>query len=306
MDKFKAMQVFVTIADKGSLTGAAEHLNTSLTSVVRTLAALENHLEVRLFHRTTRSIVITDEGREYYTRCQTILAEVTEAESRLTDRQTEPQGKVTVTAPVTFGKRHVMPKISQYLSRYPKMQVDLLLLDRPVDMLSEGVDVAVRIGRIGNHNLVARQLGTMRHVLCASPVFLSAHQSVLSPDSLNGLPAIHLSVLESPSEWMFTKGGKSQKIALSSRLTTNQVDAALEACVSGVGFCRFLHYQVAELVQAGKLVIVLPDYEPHPLPVHLLYAPVKLQTKRLRTMTDWLTGPLQQDLIQIAESGAER
>ena len=172
MDKLKAMKVFVEIADMGSLTAAANSLETSLTSVVRTLAALEDHLKVRLFNRNTRQIAITDEGREYYLRCRTILAEVNDAESMLIDRQAEPLGKVTVTAPVTFGKRHVAPKINAYLNQYQKMQVNLVLLDRPVDMLSEGIDIALRIGRIGNHDLVARQLGSMRHVLCADLLFL--------------------------------------------------------------------------------------------------------------------------------------
>ena len=135
MDKLKAMKVFVEIADMGSLTAAANSLETSLTSVVRTLAALEEHLKVRLFNRNTRQIAITDEGREYYLRCRTILAEVSDAESMLIDRQAEPLGKVTVTAPVTFGKRHVAPKINAYLNQYQKMQVNLVLLDRPVDIL---------------------------------------------------------------------------------------------------------------------------------------------------------------------------
>lgn len=299
MDKLKAMRVFVEIADQGSLTAAANSLETSLTSVVRTLAGLEEHLNVRLFNRNTRQIAITDEGREYYLRCRTILAEVNDAESMLIDRQAEPLGKVTVTAPVTFGKRHVVPKINAYLNQYQKMQVELVLLDRPVDMLSEGIDIAVRIGRIGNHNLVARQLGSMRHVLCASPAFMAAQPIITHPQDIARQPCVHLSVLDNPDDWHFQQGGKLMSVAMLSRLITNQVDAALEACISGVGYCRFLHYQVSEAVKRGDLQIILPDYEPHPLPVHLLYAPVKLQTKRLRSMTDWLTQSLQQDLTAI-------
>ncbi|WP_296047037.1 LysR family transcriptional regulator [uncultured Alteromonas sp.] len=303
MDKLKAMRVFVEIADMGSLTAAANRLETSLTSVVRTLAALEDHLKVRLFNRNTRQIAITDEGREYYLRCRTILAEVNDAESMLTDRQAEPLGKVTVTAPVTFGKRHVVPKINTYLNQYQKMQVDLVLLDRPVDMLSEGIDIAVRIGRIGNHDLVARQLGTMRHVLCASPAFLATQSAIEHPQDLAGNACVHLSVLDNPEDWHFQHGIKLMSVAMQSRLITNQVDAALDACIAGVGYCRFLHYQVSEAVKRGDLQILLPDYEPHPLPVHLLYAPVKLQTKRLRSMTDWLTQSLQQDLTAISQGG---
>ncbi|MAJ71075.1 MAG: LysR family transcriptional regulator [Alteromonadaceae bacterium TMED7] len=301
MDKLKAMKVFVEIADMGSLTAAANSLETSLTSVVRTLAALEDHLKVRLFNRNTRQIAITDEGREYYLRCRTILAEVNDAESMLIDRQAEPLGKVTVTAPVTFGKRHVAPKINAYLNQYQKMQVNLVLLDRPVDMLSEGIDIALRIGRIGNHDLVARQLGSMRHVLCASPDFMTGQTAPEQPQDIAGQPCIHLSVLDNPEDWHFQHGIKLMSVAMQSRLIANQVDAALDACIAGVGYCRFLHYQVSDAVKRGDLQILLPDYEPHPLPVHLLYAPVKLQTKRLRSMTDWLTQSLQQDLTVISQ-----
>ena len=301
MDKLKAMKVFVEIADMGSLTAAANSLETSLTSVVRTLAALEEHLKVRLFNRNTRQIAITDEGREYYLRCRTILAEVSDAESMLIDRQAEPLGKVTVTAPVTFGKRHVAPKINAYLNQYQKMQVNLMLLDRPVDMLSEGIDIALRIGRIGNHDLVARQLGSMRHVLCASPDFMAGQTAPEHPQDIAGQPCVHLSVLDNPEDWHFQHGIKLMSVAMQTRLITNQVDAALDACIAGVGYCRFLHYQVSDAVNRGDLQILLPDYEPHPLPVHLLYAPVKLQTKRLRSMTDWLTQSLQQDLTAIAQ-----
>ena len=303
MDKLKAMKVFVEIADMGSLTAAANSLETSLTSVVRTLAALEEHLKVRLFNRNTRQIAITDEGREYYLRCRTILAEVNDAESMLIDRQAEPLGKVTVTAPVTFGKRHVAPKINAYLNQYQKMQVNLVLLDRPVDMLSEGIDIALRIGRIGNHDLVARQLGSMRHVLCASHDFMAGQTAPEQPQDIAGQPCVHLSVLDNPEDWHFQHGIKLMSVAMQTRLITNQVDAALDACIAGVGYCRFLHYQVSDAVNRGDLQILLPDYEPHPLPVHLLYAPVKLQTKRLRSMTDWLTQSLQQDLTAIAQGG---
>lgn len=301
MDKLKAMRIFVEIAEQGNLTAAANSLQTSLTTVVRSLAALEENLNVRLFNRNTRTIAITDEGRDYYLRCRTILAEISEAESMLIDRQSEPLGKVTVTAPVTFGKRHVVPKINAYLNQYQKMQVDLVLLDRPVDMLSEGVDIAVRIGRIGNHNLVARQLGSMRHVVCASPDFLSRQNAFQEPQGIQGQACIHLSVLDNPDEWHFKLLNKTLKIRMQSRLITNQVDAALDACISGIGYCRFLHYQVSDALKSGALKLVLTDFEPPPLPVHLLYAPVKLQTKRLRSMTEWLTQSIQQDLTKIAE-----
>ena len=302
MDKLKAMRVFVEIADANSLTGAAKVLSMSLTSVVRSLAGLEENLGVRLFNRNTRKIVITDEGREYYQRCRTILSEIEDAESMLSERQAEPLGRVSVTAPVTFGKRHVAPKINAYLGKYPKMTVDLIFVDRTVDMLSEGIDIAVRIGRIGNHDLVARQLGKMRHVLCASPDFLASRVMIRSLEDIRNQPSIQLSALDHSDEWSFESNGEAVKMPLQSRLSTNQVDVALNACINGVGLCRFLHYQVIDAVKRGELCILLEDYEPRPLPVHLLYAPVKLQSKRLRSMTEWLTRSLQRDLELISSS----
>lgn len=300
MDKLKAMRVFVEIADANSLTGAARVLGMSLTSVVRSLAGLEEELGVRLFNRNTRKIVITDEGREYYQRCRAILSEIEDAESMLSERQAEPLGRVSVTAPVTFGKRHVAPKINAYLSKYPKMTVDLVFLDRPVDMLTEGIDIAVRIGRIGNHDLVARQLGMMRHVLCASPDFLASRVMIRTPDDIRNQPSVQLTALDHSDEWSFGHNDEMVKVPLQSRLSTNQVDVALNACINGVGLCRFLHYQVIDAVKRGELCLLLEEFEPRPLPVHLLYAPVKLQTKRLRSMTEWLTRSLQRDLEVIS------
>lgn len=300
MDKLKAMRVFVEIADANSLTGAARVLGMSLTSVVRSLAGLEEELGVRLFNRNTRKIVITDEGREYYQRCRAILGEIEDAESMLSERQAEPLGRVSVTAPVTFGKRHVAPKINAYLSKYPKMTVDLVFLDRPVDMLTEGIDIAVRIGRIGNHDLVARQLGMMRHVLCASPDFLASRVMIRTPDDIRNQPSVQLTALDHGDEWSFGHNDEMVKVPLQSRLSTNQVDVALNACINGVGLCRFLHYQVIDAVKRGELCLLLEEFEPRPLPVHLLYAPVKLQTKRLRSMTEWLTRSLQRDLEVIS------
>lgn len=302
MNKLKAMTVFVEIVDNGSLTAAAISMDTSLTSVVRSLATLESYLQVRLINRSTRKISLTEEGRDYYQRSKTILHEVADAEAAVMDKHSEPMGKVTITAPVTFGKLHVGPKINAFLQCYKKMQIDLLLLDRPVDMLGEGIDLALRIGSVGNNNVVARNLGSMRHVLCASPDFIEQHRAISHPHNLNGLDCIELTPLESSSVWLFRAEPKVIKANLKSRLITNQVDVALDACIRGIGCCRFLQYQVSDAVKRGDLKILLTHFEPKPMPVQLLYSPVKLQTQRLRSLIEWLAPKIQQDLTNLGDN----
>ena len=172
MDKLQAMATFVRIVDRGSLTAAAESLRTSLPSVVRTLAALEATLDVRLLNRTTRRMALTDEGREYYARCQRVLADVDDAEAALSARRAAPKGRLRVTAPVMFGRMHVAPVITEFVGKYPAVRVELILLDRVVDLVEEGLDVAVRIGHLPDSSLVALPIGETRRVVCASPAYL--------------------------------------------------------------------------------------------------------------------------------------
>ena len=172
MDKLLAMNTFVHIVEKGSLTAAAEALDKSLPSVVRTLAMLEEALDARLLNRSTRRIALTDEGRRYLERCRQILADIDEAEDELSSHQSEPRGHINVTAPVMFGKMHVAPAITAFLQRYERTQVDLQLLDRPVNLIEEGIDVAIRIGHLSESSMIAKPVGEIRRVLCASPDYL--------------------------------------------------------------------------------------------------------------------------------------
>jgi len=173
MDKLRAMEVFVRIVDGGSLTAAAEALRTSLPSVVRTLAALEAELDVRLLNRTTRRIALTDEGREYCERCRRVLAEVDDAEASLSARRAAPKGRLRLSAPVMFGRLHVAPVATEFIVRHPAVKVDMLLLDRVVDLVEEGIDAGLRIGRLPDSSLVAIPVGHTRRVVCASPAYLT-------------------------------------------------------------------------------------------------------------------------------------
>ncbi|MGD8934784.1 MAG: LysR family transcriptional regulator [Gammaproteobacteria bacterium] len=293
MDKLQAMKVFVQIAERGSLTAAAEALNRSLPSVVRVLATLEEALQVRLFNRTTRRIALTEEGRLYLDQCQKILADIEEAERSLGQHQTEPKGSITVTAPVRFGEIHVAPAVSAFLEQYPKTRVNLTLHDRLVDLLEEGVDIAVRIAHLPDSTLIAKPVGAVRQIICASPALLKRAGFPNHPEELTNLPCIHFTGMSDASEWKFVAEEQQQVVPIKSILTCNQVGASLQACVAGVGFGRFLCYQAAPYIKNGLLVKVLAEFEPPALPLSLVYPHARLLSSRVRAMIDWLASSLQ-------------
>jgi len=296
MDKFQSMDVFVQIAEHGSLTAAAEAVGKSLPSVVRILAVLEESLEVRLFNRTTRRIALTEEGRVYLEQCRKILADVREAERALGRHQSEPSGKITVTAPVRFGEIHVAPAVAGFLERYPETQVNLLLLDRVVDLIEEGVDIAVRIAHLADSSLIAKPIGSIRQVVCAAPALLQRVGEPLHPQALSELPCVRFTGISPGSEWEFMDGDKDLVVPVKSSLTCNSISASVNACAAGVGFGRFFCYQVMPLVREGRLAMVLREFEQPPIPLSLVYPHARLLSSRVRTMIDWLAEGIGQSL----------
>jgi DNA-binding transcriptional LysR family regulator len=287
VDKLRAMETFVRIVDRGSLTAAAESLHTSLPSVVRTLAALEAALDVRLLNRTTRRIALTDEGREYHARCQRVLAEVDDAEAALSARRTVPKGRLRVTAPVMFGRLHVAPVITEFIGRHSAVQVELILLDRVVDLVEEGIDVGVRIGRLPDSSLVALPIGETRRVVCASPAYLRRAGTPDSPADLAAHRCVSFGGLAPGNEWTFAVEGKAVRTTVTPALASNQIDPALDACVGGAGLGQFLSYQVQALLEARKLRRVLARFEPSPLPIHAIYPSARLLSSNVRALVDW-------------------
>lgn len=289
MDKFQAMTVFVKIADQGSLTAAADVLGKSLPSVVRVLAALEDSLQVRLFNRTTRRIALTEEGRIYLERCRKILAEIEESELALSQDQVEPRGTITLTAPVRFGEMHIAPSVTRFLEQYRRVRVNLLLLDRVVNLLDEGIDLAVRIAHLDDSSLIAKPVGEIRQVVCASPVLL---KKLGGPpqraEQLSELPCVRFTGISSGSVWHFVDGGKRLAVQVSGAFTCNQVKASVDACVAGLGFGLFFDYQVMPWIERGELKIVLHEFEPAPLPLSLVYPHTRLMAMRVRILIDWL------------------
>jgi DNA-binding transcriptional LysR family regulator len=286
MDKLKAMQTFVRIADAGSLTAAARSLGASLPAVVRSLAALEAALGVRLFNRTTRRIVLTEDGRSYLERCRNALAAVEEAERAVTGDAVAPSGVLKVTAPVLFGQLHVMPAITRFVRRYPRVQVNAVLDDRVISMLDEGIDVGVRIGRLEDSSLVAQPLRSVRRVVAASPAFLKRRGVPAHPRDLLGANCVRFA--GGALGWTFYEDGVPFKLEVHGNLRVNHVAPLVDACAAGLGFGVFMSYQVDALVERGALRIVLERFEPRPVPIHLVYPQARLLPARNRLFIDWM------------------
>ncbi len=302
MDKLAAMRTFVEIAHRGSLTAAADALDRSPPTMVRVLAALEEELGTRLLARTTRRMSLTEEGRVYLDRCERILSDVEEAERAVVARDAEPQGEIRLTAPVLFGERHVAPLVTTFLEAHPRVRVELLLLDRNVSLVEEGLDLGVRIGALEDSTMIAMPVGRMRRVVVASPQLLEAHGTPTHPSQLAGLPCVAFRGLAAGARWSFRD--QDRPVAVDGPFGCNQVHACVEACVRGHGFGQFLAYQVDAEVREGSLRVVLAEHEVAPLPVSLVTPHARLMSPRLRVFVDWLKAGLRE--APVLGTGASR
>jgi DNA-binding transcriptional LysR family regulator len=296
MDKLRAMDTYVRIVEGGSLTAAADALNTSLPSVVRQLAALEAALDVRLINRTTRRLAPTDEGREYYEHAKRLLADVEDAEAALSARRVAPRGRLRVTAPVLFGRLHVAPALNAFCAKHPAVHAELVLLDRPVDLLEEGLDVGVRIAALPDSSLVAVPVGSTRRVVCASPAYLKRHGRPDSPAALEGHRCVGFRGLSPDHEWLFADGSRIRRVKVAPVIASNQVDVALAACADGLGLGQFLCYQVRAAIAARQLVRVLAEHEPPAVPVQVIYPGTRRMSANVRALVDWLAPRLRKAL----------
>lgn len=296
MDKLQAMVVFTKIAERGSLTAAAKDLGRSLPAVVRMLAALEDNLRIRLFNRTTRHIALTEEGSIYLARCRKILADIEESELALSQRQVEPLGTITLTAPVMFGEMHIAPSIMKFLEQYPKVQINLLLFDRLSNLLDEGIDLAVRIDHLEDSSLIAKPVGEIRQVVTVSPALLDKIGGAPQrPEQLADLPCVRCTSRSSSPIWRFSVEGKRLDVYVNGAFVCNQLKSTVDACVAGLGIGVFFDYQVKPWLDKSKLVIILEDFEPAPLPLSLVYPHSRLMATRVRSLIEWLGKDLQQN-----------
>ena len=287
MDKLKAMQAVVHIADQGSLTAAAVTMNTSLPSMVRTLAALESHLGVRLFNRTTRSISATDEGRSYIEGCRALLATLQELEASLVSDVVEPCGLLTLTAPVQFGQMYIAPAINRFVQHYGKVRVNLMLLDRVVNLVEENIDLGIRIGTLENSSLIALHLGDVYRVVVASPDYLARYGEPEHPKALLEANCIRFTG-GAGVPWMFHENGKPLNIPITGNLEFNQVAPTVDACLAGLGIGMFISYQVREHIQAGRLRAVLEPFQLPSQPISVVYPSGRQLPARTRLFIKWI------------------
>ena len=283
IDKLRAMQAFVSIVDEGSLTAAARALNVSLPSVVRQLAGLEAHLHTRLLNRTTRSLKLTEEGREYLERCRAALAAIEEAEAALRAGESEFCGSLTITAPVLLGQMKVAPALRRFVQRYEKVRCRLLLLDRRVNLVEEQVDVGIRIDYLADSTLVCRPVGSVRRGVVASPAYLRRHGEPRRPHDL-----LSANCILAGRPWLFREGVRDFSLQLHGNLDFNIGAPAIEACVEGMGFGMFLSYQVEAQVAQGQLQVVLQAFERAPMPLCVVYPQARLLPQRTRVLIEWM------------------
>ena len=295
MDQLAAMRAFVEIVDRGSLTAAAETLDRSQPTMVRTLAALEAHLGATLLRRTTRRMSLTFEGRDYLERCRRILADIDEAERAIGQSPGALRGDLRVTAPVQYGQMHLVPTLAPFLAKHERVRVDVLLLDRNADLIDEGIDLAIRIGSLADSSLIAVTLHQVREVVCASPALLNRVGVPGRPADLASLPCIRQQNLPGGTSWSFRDANRDVRVRVNGPFGANQIAAARTACIDGLGFGRFLSYQVDELVKRGELVTVLDDFAPDPRPVSVVYPGNRLVSTRARALINWLKQELSAD-----------
>jgi DNA-binding transcriptional LysR family regulator len=283
MDKLYAIEAFIKIVDAGSITAAAAALDVSQPAMVRTLAALERELGVRLLNRTTRRMSLTDEGRDYYERGRQIMAAVEDAQQSLSARLAAPRGRLRIASSVPFGRQFVAPVAAAFLAEHPDVNIELLLLDRIVDLVEEGIDIAVRLARLPDSTLVAHAIGETRRVVVASPALIKSSGRPRTPADLRGKRCVTFTGVASPGHWTLRDGRKRVQVAVNSALITNQIDAAVQACVQGAGYAQFFDYHVLAEIKAGRLIRMLEKFEDDTIPINIVYPSARLRSPNVRS-----------------------
>ena len=293
MDRVKSLAVFVAAVDEGSLAAAGRRFGLSPAMAGKHLDALEAQLGARLLQRTTRRLSLTEVGRGYYARCKRILDDLDDADREAKDLQTSPRGSLCITAPVTFGALHLGGSVARYLADCPDVNVTVTLTDRFVDLLESGVDVAVRIGRLPDSELVARRIAPCRMLVCASPAYLARHGTPTTPEALRRAARLCFSEAVSPGDWTFVDAdGREHAVTGSPRLAVNNMQMLLEAALAGAGVAYGPSFVLSESLARGELVALLPDFRTAELTVYAVVPTARHVSLKVRTFLDRLTTDL--------------
>ena len=297
MDRLESMSVFVAVVAAGSFSAASRQLRMPLPTVSRKVAEIESHLNAKLLVRSTRKLMLTEAGQAYVEDCRRILEAVTEAERGASGQYNAPQGELSITAPIVFGRLHVVPVVAEFLREYARVDARLLLIDRPLNLIEDRLDLAVRVGSLPDSRLVASKVGQIRRVVCASPGYLEERGTPKTPQDLLKHECVTFAGLADAGSWTFRD---HETVGVRSRLTTTTAEAAIDATLAGIGLTCTLSYQIAESVKAGRLVVVLRKFEPAPLPVSLLYVHESRITAKLRAFVDFAAPRLRARLTSAA------
>jgi DNA-binding transcriptional LysR family regulator len=291
MDRLQSMQVFVAVADTQGFAPAARKLHISPPAVTRAIASLEERLGVMLFHRTTRQVRLTEAGERFLADCRRILAELHEAEEAAAGAHQIPRGKLSITSSMRFGSVYILPLLVEFLAKYPAVSVRTFFVDRVVNLLDEGLDVAVRIGELPDSSLTAIRVGSVRRVICAAPEYLQRNGIPQIPQDILRHDTVLFDALAANPAWAFSGPEGDITLPFTTRLQVNIADAA----VAGCGLTRVLSYQIAPEIQTGRLKIVLADYETTPMPVHVVYQEGRKAAARVRAFVDFAVARLRAD-----------
>ncbi|MCC2971167.1 LysR family transcriptional regulator [Massilia sp. IC2-476] len=292
MDRLDELQVFLAILDAGSMSAAAQKLRRSPSAITRSLATLEERVGLRLFERSTRRLTAIGEGLRLAEQARRLLADY---EGAISEHDAAvPRGLLRVTAPMVFGRRHMAPVVTRFLMRYPEIQVELVLGDRNMDLIENGIDVALRIGPLDSSGLVARRVGEVRRMTVASPAYLAQHGEPATPEDLGRHELILGTAVRGLAEWRYRTGEREHIVRFTPRLRLNDIEGVLNAARAGFGIAQALSYQAAPDLQAGSLVRLLSAYEPEALPVHLVFPSARHMAPRVRAFVDFAVEELGQ------------
>jgi DNA-binding transcriptional LysR family regulator len=291
MDRLETMTILLRVVDRGSFSAASRDLGVPLATVSRKVNELEAHLGTKLLVRTTRKVALTDVGSAYVASTRRILDEIDETERIAAGEFHVPRGELILTAPILFGRLHILPIVTEFLAAYPQINVRMLLTDRNLHLIEDHVDMAVRIGPLPDSTMIGTRVGLMRTVVCASPKLLAEQGVPKSPEDLAGLPCVNFELLSPASAWPY--------MPIRPRLSVTTAEAAVWAAAQGLGVTRVLHYQCADAINDGSLRIILANFEVEPLPVHLLHAARGALPAKLRVFLDFAAGRLREGLSSL-------
>ena len=291
MNKLQAMEVFIQVVDCGSFTKAAEMLNLPKATVSTLVQTLESALSVKLLHRTTRQVMITSDGAAYYERCVQILSDVRDAEESLSRHRLSPSGRLRVDTPTGLTSEILIPALPAFFERYPAITMELGSTDRPVDLVEEGVDCAVRGGELVDSNLIARRIGVINFVTAAAPAYVERFGMPQHPRDLDRHRCVNYFSAKTGkiSKWDFTRDGERTEVALPGSIALNDSNAYVQAGLAGLGVIMMTDYLLTQHIAAGRMLQVLPEWSSDPLPVHVVYPQNRHLSAKVRVFVEWIS-----------------